>query len=105
MYYIYKYVSPSGKIYIGQTKRTKADRSGGKFGSCYRNSTYFYNAILKYGIDNFSYEIIEENLTKEEANEREKYYIKFYNSNNPEYGYNLTSGGEGHSLFDYDYIY
>ena len=34
-------------------------------------------------------------MTHKEANERERYYIAVYNSNNPNYGYNLTLGGDG----------
>ena len=37
---------------------------------------------------------ILENLTRKEASEKEKYYIKLYNTNNENYGYNITSGGD-----------
>lgn len=48
--------------------------------------------MRKYGIDNFSFEIIEE-CQIEQLNEREIYWISQYNSNLPEFGYNLTKGG------------
>lgn len=59
------------------------------------NSTYFWNAIKKYGWNNFEHYILESNLTLEEANEKERYYISYYNSSNNLYRYNLTLGGEG----------
>jgi hypothetical protein len=42
------------------------------------------------GVENFSFELLEE-CNPEELNEREKFYIEFYNSVN--YGYNVTKGG------------
>lgn len=47
----------------------------------------------KYGRDNFSFEIIESNLTNENVNDRERFWIKFYNSYYN--GYNCSFGGEG----------
>lgn len=63
---------------------------------------YLQNAISKYGIKNFSFKIIEDNLTQENYGEREMYWISYYKSMSPN-GYNLTSGGEnepGHKLSD-----
>lgn len=77
------------KKYIGQTCRPIRERFGCN-GSHYINSPKFYNAIQKYGWENFSHEVLEENLTLEEANEREKYYIALYNT--VEEGYNVYDG-------------
>lgn len=104
-YIVYKYTSPSNKVYIGETKQTKGDRSGGLFGVGYQNCTYFKHAIDKYGINNFDYEVLEDNLTYEEVYEREAYYIKLYDATNPEKGYNITQGGSGCQLYDYEEIY
>lgn len=104
-YIIYKYTSPSNKVYIGETKQTKGDRSGGLFGTGYHNCTYFKHAIDKYGIENFDYEVLEDNLTFEEVYEREAYYIKLYDATNPEKGYNITQGGSGRQLYDYEEVY
>lgn len=104
-YIIYKYTSPSNKVYIGETKQTKGDRSGGLFGTGYNHCTYFKHAIDKYGLENFEYEVIEYDLTYEEVYEREKYWIKYYDATNPEKGYNLTIGGSGCPLYDYEEIY
>ena len=53
----------------------------------------------KYGINNFSFEIIEK-CKKDELSNKEKYWISFYNSTSPN-GYNLTKGGEGGNTFQY----
>lgn len=53
----------------------------------------------KYGIDNFSFEIIEE-CRKDELSEKERYWINYYNSTAP-CGYNLTKGGDGGNTFQY----
>lgn len=53
-----------------------------------------YKAIRKYGIENFNFDIIEE-CSADELNEREKYWISYYNSYG-ENGYNLTPGGDGY---------
>lgn len=92
-YLIYKHTSPNGKIYIGQTCQKPEDRW--RNGNGYSDSPLFFNAIQKYGWNNFSHEIVSEGLTLKEANWLESYLIRYYNSNNREYGYNLTSGGEG----------
>lgn len=59
-----------------------------------QQNTVFYNAILKYGWDNFKHEILSENLTKDEAYKLEQELIILYNSKKPN-GYNLTDGGYG----------
>ena len=59
-----------------------------------RTHTYFHNALLKYGEKNFSFIPIEIVTTQEEADKRERYWIKYYNSTNEQYGYNLDSGGK-----------
>ena len=83
--------------YIGITSR-KPEVRWGKNGKKYRPSkgrySCFYNAIKKYGWDNFEHEILENNLTYKQACEKERYYISFYNTKAPN-GYNLTDGGEG----------
>ena len=95
---IYKYTSPSNKIYIGQTihehtrymrhKRTEGDNK-------------FHRAIKKYGFEKFTYEVIftidndDRKRIKEKLDFMERYYIRKYDSLNN--GYNLTEGGEGGS--------
>jgi group I intron endonuclease len=50
-------------------------------------------AVLKYGWDNIQHEILFENLTKDEAENQEKWLIAQYQSDNPKYGYNIRPGG------------
>lgn len=93
---IYKYTSPSNKIYIGQTinleKRKRQHIQDTKNGS----TTIFHNAICKYGIGTFDYEILHKASSKEELNKLEIYYINKYNSYYKDgNGYNMTFGGEG----------
>ena len=90
-YCVYKHTTPSGKVYIGITRRKPEKRFEG--GKGYRGCTHFMNAIQKYGWDNITHEIIETGLTKEQAEEKERYYIKFYDSTNPKLGYNIAYGG------------
>ena len=93
--FIYKYVSPSKKIYIGQTTKSLKERAGID-GNNYKNSHVFYDAILKYGYDNLKVEILGEFLI-EELNEKETYYINYYNSLIPN-GYNIVDGPTQHQL-------
>ena len=46
----------NNKIYIGQTWAERLEDRMGKNGSQYKNSAYIYNAIKKYGAENFSYD-------------------------------------------------
>lgn len=89
----------NNKRYIGQTKQTPAKRWG-KNGSEYlrKGNEHFKNAILKYGWDNFEHLILYTNLDREEANLKEIELIQLYQTNNPDYGYNLTNGGNTNTL-------
>ena len=82
----------NGKKYFGQTKNNPKQRW--KNGCGYRDSPLFYNAILKYGWDNFYHYIVKENLTLEQANFIEEEFIKCFNTQDRKFGYNIRSGGE-----------
>ena len=97
---VYKYTSPSGKSYIGQTCQTLTERSR-LDGSGYKKSVGFYNAIKRYGFNNFTKEILKNNLTSNEADYWEQYYIKLYNTMDKNYGYNCCEGGS-HGLWSND---
>lgn len=92
-YTIYIHISPSNKIYIGQT--CNITKRWSSFGENYKTCPYFYNAIKKYGWNNFKHIIVKENLSKEEANKLEIELIKKYNSTDPNKGYNILGGGSG----------
>lgn len=90
---VYKHTSPNGKTYIGITSQEPERRWQNGYG--YTTQQLFWRAIQKYGWNNFQHEILEENLTKEEAFQKERYYIDIFKSNQRECGYNTTSGGDG----------
>lgn len=60
-----------------------------------------YKDMRSFGLDNFLFEVLEECFL-EELNDKEKYWIRYYNSY--EKGYNLTRGGNGLLKYDYDKI-
>lgn len=91
-YYIYKHTNKiNGKIYIGQTKQEPSRRW--RNGNGYQKCPSFWRAIEKYGWDNFNHEILEIGSNQEWANERESYWISYYDSINEELGYNIAYGG------------
>ena len=92
-YVVYKHTSPNGKCYIGITCQNPPEKRW-KTGNAYKYNKHFYNAIQKYdGWNNFQHEILFENLTKEEAEQKEIELIAFYKSNQPDFGYNIANGG------------
>lgn len=90
---VYVHISPSIKYYVGITSQKPEDRW--RNGKGYKHNDYFTKAINKYGWDNFQHEVIASNLTEEEAKNFEKILIEKFKSNNREYGYNFTKGGDG----------
>lgn len=98
-YCVYKHVNKvNGKVYVGITNNVSIRWRGE--GEGYKGCTAFYGAIKKYGWESFEHTIIINDLTFDEACEKEKYYIALYKSNchryyHPSYGYNMTDGGEG----------
>lgn len=97
--YIYKFENKiNGKVYIGKTKNIK-ERIYQHNHVTKNKNTKFGNAIRKYGIDMFNFDIlitIHSNSSEHLniiLNCLEKYFIKRYNSFNN--GYNCTLGGDG----------
>lgn len=98
---VYRYVSPDGKSYVGQT--IDEVRRKWEFKKCIHRNTYrsskLKEAIEQYGLDNFKYEVLfrGEYSSKEEAQielyKMEMYFIEYYDSYNN--GYNMTFGGDG----------
>ena len=77
----------NGKIYIGQDKYNNPSYLG--------SGKILHLAFQKYGIENFKKEIVEECESTELLNEREKFWIAYYNSTDRSIGYNIASGGNG----------
>lgn len=88
--YIYKITNlQTNKVYIGRRSFHKPIDynywGGGK---------WIRQSIMKRGLNNFKRDIIEYVDSLEEAYIREQYWINFYKSNNPKFGYNITKGGQ-----------
>lgn len=79
------------KVYVGQTIRKFRERIAGHFSL--KGCKHLHSALMKYGREAFIWEILEEQEFPEALNEAEARWIKFYDSTNPERGYNLTEGG------------
>lgn len=62
-------------------------------GEGYKECTAFYNAIRKYGWNSFLHEVLEDDLSFEDACTKERYYIAKYQSLTSQNGYNLEDGG------------
>lgn len=86
--FIYCYISPSGKRYIGQTKTTLKERAK-KNGKGYKGCKAFYKAIEKYGWENFEIEILQE-VPLDVLTETEIQNILYYDTLNPQKGYNIA---------------
>ena len=87
---IYKVTNKiNGKVYIGQSvdigRRWRQHMTA-------EDDIYFHKAIQKYGVENFEWEVIEQ-CKKKDLDERESYWIEYYDSFNK--GYNCTKGGGG----------
>ena len=94
--YIYKTTNlVNNKCYIGKHQSFEYDLK--YFGS----GKILGRAINKYGIDNFTNEIIDTADTDEELNEKEKYYIAQYKNLYGKDCYNLANGGDGGDVFKY----
>ena len=81
------------KVYVGQTKVSLKLRFQNHLSAARNGKDYIIGkAIRKYGEDKFYIELLEE-CTVEELNEREKYWIAFFNSMDNRFGYNISIGG------------
>ncbi len=90
-YKVYMHIFPNNKVYIGITCRKPEYRWNN--GKAYYHNQFMVRAIKKYGWDNIEHKILYENLSREEAEQKEIELIKEYNSINDKYGYNIEKGG------------
>lgn len=96
---IYKITNKiNGKIYIGQTIHTLAHRKSRHL-KCMQNGVdrHLYNAMRKYGVENFVFEEIDHTDNIEDLNYLESYYITKYDSVRK--GYNMGYGGDNNVMF------
>lgn len=96
MGYIYKITNiVNNKLYIGQTRKTIEERFQAHINKAKQHTNrYLYDAMNKYGYDNFIPSEIEE-CDDSLLDEREMYWIAYYNTTNKQCGYNMTTGGGG----------
>ena len=103
MGYIYKITNTlNDKVYIGQTIKTVQKRfiqHKNNSNKEYFSQIVLYKAFNKYGIENFICEEIEE-VPNDKLDEREKYWIEYYDSYFN--GYNSTLGGRATQLYNWD---
>ena len=93
---VYMHISPNNKRYIGITSR-KPEYRWTNDGRGYKYNTHFYNAINKYGWDNFQHIIIAKGLDEETAKWVEMKLIKSWDTTNQNKGYNILNGGQTNS--------
>ena len=97
-YKVYVHINKiNGKKYFGQTCYKNPNQRW-RNGNGYIHSSKFYNAIKKYGWDNFEHIIIAETLTLEEANELEERLIRDNKTTDLKYGYNISNGGGNRTM-------
>lgn len=105
MPYIYKITNQiNGKAYIGKTMKTISERWNEHcqdYSRPHCEKRPLYRAMLKYGVQNFSIEQIEE-CSANDLNNRERYWIEYFKTFKE--GYNATLGGDGRAYIDYDLV-
>ena len=92
-YKVYMHECPNGKKYIGITQQELNTRWN--YGNGYKSCVLFNRAIQKYGWSNIKHTVLFEELSKEEAEQKEIELISKYKTNEANYGYNICSGGKG----------
>lgn len=92
-YTVYRLSDPEGLVYIGVTGKTVEERW--LKGRGYPKGLPIREAIIRYGWENFRHDILCEKLTKEGAEKLEKWFIAYYQSDDPARGYNRFLGGLG----------
>ena len=110
MPYIYKITNKiNNKVYIGKTLKTIEERWRehiSDYSKIRNEKRPLYDAMNKYGIENFTIEEIEK-CSVDVVNEREKYWIQYYNSYigfEDSKGYNATLGGDGKHYINYEEV-
>ena len=100
-YEVYAHIFPNNKVYIGITSYGVKNRWHGGYG--YKKQQMMWRAIQKYGWDNIEHKVLFDELTENEAKQKEIELIALYKSDQREYGYNIRHGGDicaGYKLSD-----
>lgn len=87
------------KIYIGKSINIKLRKKAHENSFIRKQAVniHLQRAVDKYGIENFGFIILEE-VTLDNINEKEQYWISYFKSYNENFGYNKTMGGDGGDL-------
>lgn len=104
--YAYKKIDEDMVVYVGQTINPEYRRAQHEKYDPFNPKNKEYNlplsrGIRKYGADAYEFIVLEDQLSQDELDEREKYWIEYYNTYNDPDKYNLTPGG---STKDYKFV-
>ena len=95
---VYKHTFPDGKVYIGQTNNTQ---KRWRDGHGYKGQKKIFDAIIKYGWDNITHEILIDGLSQKLADLAESLYIKKFDTVNNGYNANIGHGDTSYKMFVY----
>lgn len=96
-YTLYLHRFPNGKVYIGCTSQSLSTRFG-RNGEGYKAATRVWDAIVEFGWENITHEVLRTVKSRFEASRLEKQYIEEYHAIDPDFGYNTKPGGLGKPL-------
>jgi group I intron endonuclease len=86
----------NGKVYIGYTSKTVNERFNTHIKNAKKKiNRRLYDAMNKYGYENFTVSNLDEAFDVKSAQEIETWYIHIFRAKNSKYGYNMTHGGDG----------
>lgn len=94
----------NNKAYIGLTKHGDKPNERWRNGQGYITQPIFNSAIQKYGWDNFEHIIWANDLSEDDAKKVEIMLIALFNTTDPNYGYNISTGGESFSMTDINIV-
>lgn len=90
---IYMIVSPSKRVYIGQSTNIRSRVNRYSKMSC-KDQPMLYNSFIKHGFESHTISVIELCQVGDDLNNLERLYISKYDSTNKDTGLNLTTGGQ-----------
>ena len=91
-YSVYIHTTPDGKKYIGSTRQNPIYRW--RRGGGYKGNTRFHKAILQYGWDEISHEVVASGMDHDTAMNMEIELISKYHTQDHEFGFNVKNGGQ-----------
>lgn len=94
----------NNKAYIGITKHGDNPNARWRNGQGYVTQPAFDNAIRKYGWDNFEHIIWGNGLSEGGAKRLEVMLVALFNTTHPDYGYNISPGGESFAMTDVNIV-